>query len=109
MPQRKAEFTRITGLPQDANALLHQRRLLVVREVAMLGGHSRPGQRSATSYRYVARSTRRGVRQPLKSFAVVHAGGPETAESACQSLLLLGTVRIRLAPPQRRPQVVMLD
>jgi len=107
MPQHQTEPARITSLSQDADALLQQRSLLPVSEVAMMGGHRGPVQGSASSNRYHTRSPRRGVRQPVKSFTVVRAA-PEAAQRTREPLFFLSTVRVRLAPDQRRPQVVML-
>jgi hypothetical protein len=74
----------------------------------MLGNHPGPVQRSASCYRYLARPSRRGVRQPVKSFTVVHPGAPEAAKRTREPLFFVGPVGVCLAPGQRRPKVVML-
>jgi hypothetical protein len=45
VPQRQAQLSRSVDLPQNADALLEQRRLLLVGELAMLGDDRGPIQR----------------------------------------------------------------
>src|SRR5438045_3336331 len=76
--------------------------------VSMVGNDRGPLQCPSAPDRHRARAAGSGMTQPLESFAHIPSVAPETTECARQPFLPLGAVWVRLAPLQRRTEVVVL-